>query len=237
MAARILVVEDDPDFLQFVQLTLEKGGYLVHPASSGSSAVRWLREPGQKPDLVLLDIGLPEKEMDGISLCKALKKNPATRKIPVLILTAYTDNRHRIQAAQAHAELLLNKPIEGDALLDAVRALLEMPRFEKRGLLHCGNLEVDPDARTIFLDGKSVGDLGTRLFDVFYLLVEHHPKALSAQKILAALKLKDRDEQVAVMISRLRSRLRQEFGLDLIATIPKEGYRLDLPAHLPSGAL
>jgi DNA-binding response OmpR family regulator len=202
---------------------------LVNPATSAASAVRWLQEPGSKPDLAVLDVGLPEKDGDGLSLCKAIKKDLATRKIPVMILTGFTTNETRLKAAAAGADLILHKPIKTDELLSAVKMMLTLPRAERRGLLHRGSLEIDPDRRTIFLDGKVIGNLGDRLFDLFYLLVENAPRALSRRFILSSLKVKDRDDQVAVMISRLRARLRAEFGADLIATVPGEGYRLDLP--------
>ncbi len=231
---RVLVVEDDPDCLQFVSFVLERAGYLVNPASSAASAVRWLQEPGAKPDLIILDVGLPDEGTDGLSLCKAVKKDVATRKIPVMILTGFADNARRVQGVLAHADVMLQKPIESADLLKAVATMLTLPRSERRGLLHKGSLEVDPDRHTIFLDGKAVHDLGNRLFDLFYLLVEHAPRPLSRRYILSALKLKDRDEQVSVMVSRLRSRLRKEFGADLVETVPQKGYRIELPAVFPA---
>ena len=234
MAHRILVVEDDAAILQVAQIALESAGFLVQPASSGQTALRWLREPSAKPDLVMLDIGLPDQDLDGLALCRALKKDMATRKIPVIVMTGYTDNEHRVQAMSAQADLVLHKPVSPATMIDAAQKLLARPKTERRGLLHRGNLEVDPDARTIFFGGKLITDLGPRLFDVFYLLAEHWPRTVTPRYVLSALHLKERDDQVAVMISRLRARLKQEFGCDLIATVPRQGYRLDLPEVQPS---
>jgi DNA-binding response OmpR family regulator len=234
MAYRILVVEDDPAILQVAQIALESAGYLIQPASSGQTALRWLREPSAKPDLVLLDIGLPDKDMDGLMLCKALKKDVATRKIPVVLVTGYTDNEHKVSAMQAQADLVLHKPVLPSTLLDAVAKLLARPRSERRGLLHRGSLDVDPEARTVFFGGKLLTDLGPRLFDVLYLLAENWPRVVTPRYILSALHLKERDDQVAVIISRLRTRLEREFGCQLIATVPRQGYKLDLPEHHPS---
>jgi DNA-binding response OmpR family regulator len=127
----------------------------------------------------------------------------------------------------------LHKPISPATLIDAITKLLSRPRTERRGLLHRGTLEVDPDARTVFFDGKAVTDLGQRLFDVFYLLAEHWPKPVTPRYVLSALHLKERDDQVTVIVSRLRARLKREFGCDLIMTVPRQGYRLDLPAPSP----
>lgn len=229
MAQRILVVEDDPEFLQLVQFTLEQAGHLVQPASSGQTALRWLREPSAKPDLVILDIGLPDKGLDGLALCRALKKDAATGKIPVLILTGYSDNEHRLAATLAQADLILHKPISPKTLQEAVHSLLSRPQDARRGVLRRAGLELDPQARTVFFNGKHVDDLGQRLFDVLYVLVEHAPNPVSARFILGALRLKDRDAQIAVIVSRLRARLRGAFGVELVSTVPGQGYRLDLP--------
>jgi DNA-binding response OmpR family regulator len=230
MAARILVVEDDPEIQQFLQQVLEGGGYLVQPAASAEAALRWLREPSAKPDLVLLDIGLPDKDMDGLSLCRALKKDATTRKIPVAVLSGQTSNEKRLEAMSAQADLMLGKPVSVATLLDAVGKLLARPKSERRGVLHRGSLEVDPDARTVFYQGVRIDDLGQRLFDVLYLLVEHCPNPVTPRYVLSALHLKEKDAQVAVIVSRLRKRLHEAFGADMIATVPGQGYRLDLPA-------
>lgn len=227
MAAKVLVVEDDAEFIQLLQLLLEKGGYLTLPAGSAATALRWLDDPAGKPDVVLLDLGLPGT-MDGIALCKALKKNAATRSIPVLILTGRAENKARLEAALARADVVLHKPIDSKDLLDALSAVLAQPRFQKRGVIHRGGLELDAERGTVFFNGKTVHDLGPRLFDLLYLLVEEAPRALSARRIVDALRLQVRDSEIYVLVSRLRARLRSEFGTDLIATVPNKGYRLEL---------
>lgn len=230
MAHRILVVEDDPEFQSLLQFALEQAGYLVQPAQSGAQALRWLREPSARPDLVMLDVDLPDKDVDGIALCRALKKDTATRKIPVMILTGHTSNEKRLDAQLAEPDLVLSKPIEMKTLMAAIAKLLEAPREARRGVLRRGALELDPDARSIFYAGQRLEGLGARLFDAFYLLVEHHPNPVSARFLLNALRLKVRDDQAAVIVSRLRKALRDAFGADLVATVPGQGYRLDLPS-------
>lgn len=233
MAVKIMVVEDDAEFLHLVQFALEQAGYLVMPASSGKAALRWLREPGARPDLFVLDIGLPDPDMDGLALCKALKKDAATRKLPVIIVSGFADNARRLEAVLVHADLMLSKPVMMSDLIKAVRALLDNPRPERRGLLHRGGLELDPETHSVFFNGRQIQDLGLRLFDLLYLLAEHCPIALSPRFILDAMKLKTRDEEVSVMVSRLRGALRGEFGLPFIVTVPNEGYRLEPP--VPQG--
>ena len=230
MTPKILIVEDDAVYQQVLQMTLEHAGYLVQPASSAQSALRWLREPSGKPDLIFLDVGLPDHDMDGLALCRALKKDAATRKIPVVVLTGHATNEKRLEAQLAQADLVLHKPIENKTLLEAVTQLLAAPKAHRRGVLRRGALEVDPDARSVFFNGQRVDDLGARLFDVFYVLVEHAPNPVSPRFLLDALRLKVRDDQVAVIVSRLRKKLRDALGVELVATVPQQGYRLEAPS-------
>lgn len=234
MAPRVLVVDDDSEILLLLQLMLEQAGYLVHPASSAASALRWLADPSARPDLVVLDLGLPGDRMDGLDLCRALKKEAATHRIPVIVLTGQTSNEKRLEATLARADLVLHKPVAAATLLTAAARLLAAPKPERRGVLHRGGLELDVDARTVFYNGARLEDLGPRLFDMLYLLVERHPSPVAPHAALAALKLKCRDDQVAVIVSRLRARLRRAFGSDLVATVPHRGYRLELPAGAPA---
>lgn len=229
MPAKILCVDDDPDFLQFLQIVLERGGFLPLAAGTAQAALRWLEDPAGRPDLILLDLGLPGT--DGIAFCKALKKNAATRAIPIVVLTARAENKARLDATMAKAELVLHKPIAVEDLYEALRAVTSLPRGDKRGVLHRSGLELDPERGTVFWNGKTAGGLGPRLFDVLYLLVENSPRAMSARRIVDALKLSVRDSEAYVLISRLRARLRQEFEAELIATVPNRGYRLEIPVR------
>lgn len=229
MPSKVLVVEDDAEFLQLLQFMLEQAGYLPLLATTAEAALRWLDDPGGRPDAVLLDIGLPDPKMDGLDLCKAIKRNAGTHRLPVLVLTGRTDNASRIRAAQSHADMVLTKPVGQADLLEGLRSVLELPRAARRGILQKAGLQLDPLKRTVFFHGQTLYDLGQRLFDVLYLLAEHAPNALSQRFILASLGLVERDQEVYVMVSRLRARLRKAFGQDLVATVPGRGYRLEIP--------
>lgn len=233
MAFKVLLVEDDPEFLQLLQIMVEQAGYLPLPASTAAAALRWLDDPGGRPEAVVLDIGLPDREMDGLDLCKAIKRNAATHRLPVLVLTGRPDNQSRIRASQVHADMVLQKPVAQADLLEALRSLLELPRAQRRGVLQRAGLELDPHKRTVFFHGQTLYDLGSRLFDVLYLLAEHAPNPLSQRFILSSLGLVERDQEVYVMVSRLRSRLRKAFGQDFVATVPSRGYKLDVPVLAP----
>lgn len=120
--SKILIVEDDKGLTALLQIILQKEGHLVMTASNGKMALDWIA--GSKPDLVVLDVGLPD--MSGIEVCKKIKSEHSTRKIPVIILTGFIDNQTKMQAnLNAHADLFLNKPLDNKDLLSAVATLLE----------------------------------------------------------------------------------------------------------------
>ncbi len=125
--AKILIVEDDPDLMELTQTILQTAGHLVMTASNGKTALDWLSS--SKPDLIILDVGLPD--MSGIEVCKNIKTEHNTRRIPVIILTANVDNQTKLQAnLAARADLFLNKPINNKDLTTAVTSLLEKSSAE-----------------------------------------------------------------------------------------------------------
>ncbi len=120
--AKILLVEDDQNLSSLIQNVLEAEGYLVMTANSGKMALEWV--DNSKPDLVILDIGLPD--ISGIEVCKKIKGSNVSRRIPTIILTATMDNQTKMQAnLDAHADLFLNKPIANKDLISAIKILLE----------------------------------------------------------------------------------------------------------------
>lgn len=126
---RILIVEDDSSLCQVFQIYFEKKGYLVSCTPTYEHAVKWL-EGADKPDLVIADIGLPDK--DGLQLCRKIKTDMNTRHLPVIILTGRADNASRVRAGmESYANLYLNKPIEFDDLYQAVQGLIKKYKEEQ----------------------------------------------------------------------------------------------------------
>jgi len=126
---KILFIEDDIQLAQVVKIYLEQKNYLVSTTFSYSGAEKWLEETN-KPDLIICDIGLPDG--DGIELCKKIKTNIKTRKIPVIILTGMADNILRVKAKiESTADLYLNKPIDLEDLYKAVKALISKYQEEQ----------------------------------------------------------------------------------------------------------
>jgi DNA-binding response OmpR family regulator len=117
----ILVIDDEEGFGETVRMMLEVAGdYKVITASDGKEGIK--KAHMIKPDLILLDIRMPE--MDGLEVLKILKEEPATISIPVVMLTACTEDVYKIKASQLYDEDFLTKPIKTDELIDRVRTVL-----------------------------------------------------------------------------------------------------------------
>ena len=119
--ALILVVEDDEMLLDLMQQTLELADYTVTSAVNGADGLA--RAAAARPDLILMDIGMPE--LDGFEATRRLKADPATRAIPVIALTAHATSADRQQALDAGADEYEPKPVDFDRLLEKIQALLQ----------------------------------------------------------------------------------------------------------------
>jgi diguanylate cyclase (GGDEF)-like protein len=120
MKDRVLVVDDDPDILQFVEMNLDMEGFDTHTAESGRLALEIARE--RPPDLILLDVMMPE--LDGLTVLRRLRSSPATASIPVVLLTAKALAEDRVRGLDLGADDYITKPFDIEELLARVKAVL-----------------------------------------------------------------------------------------------------------------
>jgi len=125
---RILVVDDVATNLRLVQGHLRSEGYQVLLASSGEEALRMIE--AEQPDLILLDVVMPR--IDGFETCRRIREDPATRHIPVILVTALTDLDHKAQGQQAGADDFVTKPFDRNELLIRVRSMLRIKALHDR---------------------------------------------------------------------------------------------------------
>lgn len=121
MAARILVVDDEPDILQFEEMVLGRAGYSVDTAADGPRALRQLTDTDY--DLFILDVMMPE--MNGFDVCRTLRANSRNADVPVLFLTAKREPKALLLGFEAGATMYLSKPFTADKLLVAVSTLID----------------------------------------------------------------------------------------------------------------
>jgi DNA-binding response OmpR family regulator len=193
MAYKILVVEDDTTLLELLHYNLERQGYEVLLAKDGRTGLARARE--QEPDLILLDVMLPH--MDGLEVCRLLRKEV---NVPILMLTARTEEIDRIVGLELGADDYITKPFSMRELLARVKAHLrrvEMIRedvsAEKNGaeqiekvskaVLLFENLIINEDRREVFIDDESV-KLKPMEFELLLFLARNHGIALSRNLIL-----------------------------------------------------
>jgi DNA-binding response OmpR family regulator len=119
--SRVLVVDDEPDLVRILEFGLKAAGYAVETASDGQEGLKKARE--QKPDIILLDLMLPK--LDGYKVCRLLKFDERYKHIPIMILSARTQEGDQTLAHEMGANRFLTKPYEFSEILEHIRALLK----------------------------------------------------------------------------------------------------------------
>ena len=225
-ALRVLIVEDEPDIRDLLAFHLEREGYHVTKCRSGEEAVRLSQTA--PPDLVLLDVMLPE--MDGLEVCRRLRRDPRTQAVPIVMLTARGDEVDRVLGLELGADDYVVKPFSPRELVARVRAVLRRARpAPGTAPLAIGGLRIDAAAHTVTVDGAPVS-LTRREFDLLRALAEASGRVLSREFLLenvwgyaAAGEIESRTVDVHVR------RLRQKLGAEgrRIGTVTGVGYRLE----------
>lgn len=229
MPSRVLIVEDEPDIRDLVVHHLKRDGYQVSTASSGEEALRQVR--AVPPDLVLLDLMLPA--MDGLEVCRRLRQDPATASLPIVILTAKSDEVDRVLGLELGADDYIVKPFSPKELMARVRAVLRRSRPDPGAApLSLGSLLMDLGTHAASVAGKALA-LTPKEFDLLRALVEARGRVLSREFLLDRVWGYSRASEIEsrtvdVHIRRLRVKLGAEGRR--ILTVKSVGYRLDTAA-------
>jgi two-component system alkaline phosphatase synthesis response regulator PhoP len=224
VAKRVLVVEDDPDIVELITHYLEREGFMVEALGEGTGAQRRLRT--ERFDLLILDLQLPG--MDGLSLCAALRRDPQTENLPVIMLTARGDESDRIVGLEVGADDYVVKPFSPKELVARVRALFRRLGRRDEGdlLVTRGLLEVDRTRHTVRWEGQDV-HLTAKEFALLVALIEADGRVLSRQTLLESVwgySYAKGTRTVDVHVRRLREKL-PGLAPELI-TVKSLGYRL-----------
>jgi len=227
--SRVLVVEDDRDIADLITRYLQKAGHTTEHIPSGSAALARVREAA--PDLIVLDVMLPG--MDGLMICQALRGDPSTAAIPIIMLTARGEESDRITGLELGADDYVTKPFSPRELAARVAALLrraQRPGAAAVDRLDYGPLAIDLARHCVEVDGTEVR-LTAKEFLLLQYLVEHRGRVLSRDLLLTDVwgyQYTGGTRTVDVHIRRLREKL--PFLSDAIVTIKQFGYRLEEPA-------
>ena len=224
---KILLVEDEPDILEMVQYNLEQAGFDVIPAEDGETALEAVRET--LPVLIVLDLMLPG--IDGLEVCKLLKQDARTRDVPILMLTARSEEVDRIVGLELGADDYVVKPFSPRELVLRVRAILRRMQTEAMDAsgtaeeIRAGPLRVDLAAHRAFLEGAPLALTSTE-FKLLVTLIERRGRVQSREDLLNSVwgyEYVGYGRTVDTHIRRLREKL--SGASDLVETVRGVGYR------------
>lgn len=218
---RVLVVDDDPDIRRVLGLTLRARGYETVVAEDGATALD--RAAYVEPDVVVLDLGLPE--IDGMAVLSALR---TTIRAPIIILSGRADAADKIDALDAGADDYVTKPFAIGELLARVRACARRTSSEPENELHIGEVAVDLGARTVIRDGTNIRLTPTE-WRLFEALLRHPGRLVSQRELLAAAwgpGVEDKVHYLRLYMARLRGKLETDPRHPrYLVTEPGVGYR------------
>jgi two-component system, OmpR family, response regulator RegX3 len=225
-ATRILVVDDDPLFVDSLVYLLQQEGYAALVAPSAEEALGRVKE---NPDLVLLDIGLPG--LGGVAACRRIR---AESDVPIIMITGRRQEADKIVGLDAGADDYVTKPIAAGELLARVRAVLRRKRAEpvrqSESAYACGSIRVDAQRRQVLVDGASV-ELTPREYDLLLYLLRNQGRVMSRQDILDAVwgpNFFGEEKALDVYISQLRRKVEADVTSPrYIHTVRGVGYRLE----------
>ncbi len=224
----ILIVEDEPDIADLVAHTLAKAGHTTVVAATGPEALARAREA--PPALVVLDLMLPG--LDGFAVCRALRGDPRTAAVPILMLTARAQESDRVAGLELGADDYVTKPFSPRELAARVAALLR--RVERHAPvgrpLTYGPIAIDLDRHVVTVDGREV-TLTAKEFLLLRYFVERAGRVLSRHQLLTAVwgyQYTGGTRTVDVHVRRLREKI--PLLVDAIQTVKQFGYKLREPA-------
>jgi two-component system alkaline phosphatase synthesis response regulator PhoP len=222
---RILVVDDELDILELIRHTLAKEGFEVHVAANGSQAIDQTAKVN--PEIILMDVMMPV--MDGMEACRQLKENPETKNIPVVFLTARSEEFAELAGFEAGADDYIAKPIRPRVLLSRIKAILR-----RRNALHTpepeaidfGILKIDRERFVVEYEGKAL-QFPRKEFELLSFLASRPGRVFSRDEILENVwgnEVLVVDRTIDVHVRKIREKLNEKF----IYTVKGVGYKFEI---------
>jgi len=226
----ILIAEDDRDIAELISHYLTKAGWSAHVAVAGDQALAYVRN--HPVDVVILDLMLPG--MSGFEVCQALRSERATADLPVIMLTARTEEGDRVKGLELGADDYVSKPFSPNELVARVRAVVRRTRRSEPTdtILRHGSIVMDLSRHTVSNDGSEV-TLTAKEFLLLQFFLEHRGRVLSRDRLLQDVwgyRYTGGTRTVDVHVRRLREKL--PVLVDALTTVKQFGYKL-LDSELP----
>ena len=223
---KILLVDVEPDILEFLSYNLIKEGYDVQTAANGALALESIKK--QVPDLILLDIMMPV--MDGIRTCEEIRKHPDWATISIIFLTARTDDETQIEALDQGGDDFIQKPVKTKVLFSRIKAIIRRKlnplAIEEDQIISFDNLSINPLKMEVLFNGIRL-EFAKKEFLLLYLLASYPGKVFKRDEILDRIWGKEvivGDRTIDVHVRKLREKLDDSF----IKTIKGVGYKFEI---------
>ncbi len=219
---KILIVDDEPDILEFMQYNLEREGFEVFLASSGKQAIEVAKK--ELPDLIILDVMMPG--MDGIETCRELRNDQRLRDTIIAFLTARNEDYSQIAGFESGADDYIAKPIKPRVLISRIKALLKRRGHTvTESVTEIAGLTIDRNTYTLTKDGNEL-TLPKKEFELLAFLATKPGKVFTRDEILNRVwgnEVVVGDRTIDVHIRRLREKI----GNNVIRTIKGVGYKFE----------
>ena len=223
MKQTILIVDDEPDAIELIDFNLRAAGFRTAAAMSGDEALKQAREI--LPDLIVLDLMLPE--VDGLEVCKILRRNPATADVPIVMLTAKASELDRILGLELGADDYVTKPFSPRELVLRIKRLLRsgVGGEEPQELIQYKDLHIDVPGHLARVEGKPV-ELTATEFKLLTLLAQRKGRVQTREQLLQDVWNYENDIDTRTVDTHIR-RLREKLGpaARYLGTVRGVGYR------------
>lgn len=226
MSATVLVVEDEKSISTLIQYNLEKEGFKVLISETGEEGFELIKK--NLPDLVLLDWMLPD--LSGIDICKQIKKDTKLKSIPVIMLTAKSEETDKIRGFETGADDYVTKPFSTKELILRIKALLKRVKPSlTEDVVSFKDIKIDRLARRVYRGDKEI-KLGPTEYNLLNFFIKNPTRVYSREQLLNQVWGNDiyvESRTVDVHIRRLRKAINLDDQDDLIRTVRSAGYALD----------
>jgi len=219
---KILLVDDEPDILEFLKYNLTREGYLVLCAATGREAIEIAKK--EHPELILLDIMMPD--MDGIETCSHIREITSLKNVLIAFLTARNEDYSQIAGFEVGADDFISKPVKPKVLLSRIKALLRRKgKTENEQQVPTAGVFIDHEKYSVSLNGESI-NLRKKEFEMLAYIASKPGKVFTRDEILNKVwggEVIVGDRTVDVHVNKLREKLGEKY----IKTIKGVGYKFE----------
>lgn len=220
----ILLVDDEPDIVEFLSYNLKREGFKVYSAGNGKDGVNIAKE--KIPHLIILDVMMPG--MDGVETCSEIKKIPELNKTLIMFLTARGEDYSQIAGLDAGADDYVSKPVKPKVLISRINALLRRYSDEmvpQNSTIKIHDLIIDREKFVVIKQGQKI-ILPKKEFELLYLLASKPDKVFTREEILSHIwgdNVIVGDRTIDVHIRKVREKI----GMEFVSTVKGIGYKFE----------